>query len=117
MYSDEMDVYNLEVVKDDDGTENNSMPVNPTYTSIPCKISFKPKPDQSNVMATANNPINQQVNIFCSPSYKIKKGAKIVTRKMSEAGEVMETYSGNTINKSKMFEGHQEILFTILGDA
>lgn len=117
MYWDELDVYPLTtVIKPNKSTVNEISNV-PTLTGVSCKISFSPKPDQSNVMGNATNPINQQICIITSPDVNIKKGDKLVIRKMSENDEVMATYSGTTGNHPKMFQGHQEILFSIVGDA
>jgi len=117
-YIDEMDIYPLTLVRKANNSTANIISPTASVTAQSCKISFKPKPDQSDVMASANNPINQQINVFCSPIVPVKKGDKLVLRKMNEDGvTVMATYSGNTNNNPKMFQGHQELLFTILGDA
>ena len=117
MYCDEFDIYPLQLIVKPNKTTANQIATSPTQTNISCKISFKPKPDQSNVMGNATNPINQQICILTSPNIAVKKGDKLVIRKLSENGQTMATYSGTTGSNPKMFEGHQEILFSIVGDA
>jgi hypothetical protein len=117
LYWDEFDIYRLTTIKKANNATQNVIPTTPTYSGIPCKISFKPKPDQSSAMTDANNPINQQIKIFCPPDTDIKKGDRLVIRKMSETGEVMDIFKGDTSNKPAVFVGHKEVLFTQEGDA
>ena len=117
LYKDKLTVKPLIKILDDVGAEINTYSNIASYTDEPCKISFKPKPDQSDDIQSFNNPIAQQIKIFCDPNLIINKGDKFVIKIVNQDGVERTTYEGITNNKPQIFDSHQEILFTLVEDA
>lgn len=117
MYKDSLTVYSASTQEDEDGVTSTMYSATPLYDSIPCKVSYKPKPDRSDSLQTFTNAIDQQIRIHCAPELNIKKGDKFFIEVKDENGAVLDSFWQTTNSKPQKYISHQEILFTILQDA
>ncbi len=115
LYSDKMAVKRHQTATNPDGTTYNAVPDAPLYDDISCRISFSSS-DNSETNQEDSNPIRLEIKVFCSPTVDIKKGDIITAKRLSDNGEVLETYTG-IANLPFMYVTHQEIRLTQVGDA
>ena len=87
----------------------------PALSDIPCKISYS-NSDLAESSREDTNPIEQSIKLFCRPDVQVNKGDMLMVHRMSDDGEVIQTFSG-TANAPNKFLTHQEIMFTEVGDA
>lgn len=107
LYKDTMDVYRLQLRKNDDFSSTNEQIVTPVYMGIPCKISnnYHDLPEEDSFLV---NPTNAHYSVFCEPTYKIRKGDKLIIHRFDDNKKEVETinqYAG----KPSIEINHQEI--------
>ena len=116
-FTDSMDVYRYTTIVDSvDRTSKVSLPETPTYSSIPCRISFNAadNPDDGQY---ASNPLYLNIKTFCAYNTDIKKGDMLVLRRLDDDGvTVLATYNG-TSNMPLSFVTHKELHFLEDGEA
>lgn len=109
MYKDKLDVYRLELKRNDDYSSTNQEIATPIYMGIPCKLSnnFHDLPEEDSFLV---NPTNAHISVFCDPMYNIKKGDKLVAHRLDDNGNEVETIS-QYAGKPSIEINHQEIMF------
>lgn len=119
LHKDRMFITRPEKIKDPDGSSRVIIPDTPKYSDVPCRISFGTysDADNPNSQTDVNNPIFQQITIFCDPAVDVKKGDKLLLQKMDDDGNIVETYEGMTGNRPNTYNLNKMILFTQTGDA
>ena len=115
LYLDRFDIHRYDESLNEDGTVSNLPSADPTLSDIPCKISYS-NSDLAESSREDTNPIEQSIKLFCRPDVQVNKGDMLMVRRMSENGQVVQTFSG-TANAPNKFLTHQEIMFTEVGDA
>lgn len=115
LYTDKFANYRHINSAQEDGTTGISLEPTPVQSNVSCRISFKNE-DNSEPTLEDRNPIYLGLKIFCSSEIDVKKGDKIIVDRLSDSGDILESYSG-IANLPKMYTTHQEILLTEVGDA
>jgi hypothetical protein len=114
-YKDLMSISRYEAVVGEDGTTQTTLKLIPTYTDIPCRVSFSDS-DNSETTKDDSNPIYMEIKVFCGPQVDIKKGDKLVVTCKDDDGTTLKTYNGNA-NLPFTYVSHKEIRITEVGEA
>lgn len=91
--TDEMDIHRKMEVENPDGTTGETPQDVPLYTKVACHISFVTADNPSSLTADTQ-PVIVGLKINCSLDVDLQNGDYIVARKLSNSGEILETYSG-----------------------
>ena len=91
--TDKIDIYRRQEIENPDGTTGETSTDVPLYTDIPCHISFVTA-DNPNSATAETRPVIVGLRIHCAVDIDIQNGDNIVAKKLSNLGEVLETYTG-----------------------
>jgi hypothetical protein len=109
---DKMNIKRYTEIVNSDGSTDITMPANPTYSNVPCKISFQQIEKQNETGMTFS--IDSNIKIFCATDIDLKDNDYIeITRTV---GAKTVTYKGN-IGMPALFQTHQEAELTLIGHA
>ena len=117
MYTDKCTIYVYDDETDEDGAVKTGRPDVPTYTDIPCKISFSLRTMETfNKGVTEKTSNEKQPKVFLSKEYKVPDGSYIKADKLDENGNVLYTYKGQSSIPAFCLT-HQEIFILMRQDA
>lgn len=91
--TDKIDIYRRTEIQNPDGTTGETSSLIPMYSNVYCHIAFitADNPDS----ATADTqPIIVGLKINCPLDVDIQNGDYVIANKLSDSGEVLETYKG-----------------------
>lgn len=91
--TDEIDISRNMEIQNPDGTTGETSPNVPLYEKIPCHIAFITA-DNPNSNTSDTKPIIVGLQINCGLEVDLQNGDYVVARKLSNDGEVLETYKG-----------------------
>ena len=91
--TDRMDIYRRMEITNPDGTTGETDLTNPIYKDVPCHIAFNTadNPDPNTV---DTEPIIVGIQINCGLEVDLQKDDYIKAYKLSNNGDVLETYTG-----------------------
>ena len=91
--TDRMDIYRRMEIINPDGTTGETDLTNPIYKDVPCHIAFNTadNPDPNTV---DTEPIIVGIQINCGLEVDLQKDDYIKAYKLSNNGDVLETYTG-----------------------
>jgi hypothetical protein len=111
MFNDKMSIRRYEKSENNDGTTSTELSENPTYTDIPCRISFSsdesPKDSEVDEVPVRNVP-----KIFCKLDVDIQAGDIVTVNRYDDDGNIIATYEGK-VGLPSVFITHKEALFSI----
>lgn len=110
-----MDIYRYVESLADDGTTIVIPATNPLYSNVRCRISFNSQ-DSAESSLEERNPIHLPVKIFCGPETDLRKGDKLIIRRIDDKGNIMHIYNG-TVNMPLPYPTHKEAQLVEVGDA
>lgn len=91
--TDKMSIYRRMPVENPDGTTGETSQNVPIYENVDCHIAFidADNPDSATVQT---RPIIMGIRIHCGLEVDIQNGDYVVANKLSNNGDILETYSG-----------------------
>lgn len=84
-------------------------------TDLLCKISY-PSHNTTDGGTIDTNPIDWDIQLFCSPSVPVKKGQLITACRKSGKGETLAEYKG-LVNEARIYGSHLELKIKFEGVA
>lgn len=115
LYTDKMDISRYTNTTNADDTESTKLPANPTYTDVPCRISFA-SDENSKDSEIDETPVVISPKIFCSLSVDIIAGDFLKVTRYDEAGNVLGVFTG-TAGLPTPYLTHKQTNFTMEGSA
>ena len=91
--TDTMDIYRRTEVQNPDGTTGETSEETAMYSGIACHISFV-NADNPDSATADTRPIIVGLKINCPLNVDIQNGDRVVAKKLSDNGTVLETYTG-----------------------
>lgn len=91
--TDKMDIYRRIEITNPDGTTGESSMEEPLYKNVPCHVAFI-KADNSNPETIDTKPVIVGIQINCALEVDLQNNDYIKAYKLSDSGEVLETYQG-----------------------
>lgn len=91
--TDSMDIARKMEIENPDGTTGETGIETPIYTNVPCHIAFI-SADNPDSATSETKPIIVGLRINCSLDVDIQNGDYIIAKKLSNSGDVLETYKG-----------------------
>lgn len=91
--TDKIDIFRRMEIINPDGTTGETTLDEPIYTNISCHIAFV-SADNPNTDTSDTQPIIIGIRINCPLEIDLQKGDYIKAYKLSNIGEVLETYKG-----------------------
>ena len=91
--TDSMDIARKMEIENPDGTTGETEIETPIYTNVPCHIAFI-SADNPDSATSETKPIIVGLRINCSLDVDIQNGDYIIAKKLSNSGDVLETYKG-----------------------
>lgn len=91
--TDKMDIYRRMEITNPDGTAGESSMQEPLYKDIPCHIAFI-RADNANPDTIDTTPVIVGIQINCSLDVDLQNNDYIKAYKLSDNGNILETYSG-----------------------
>lgn len=91
--TDKITIYRRTEIENPDGTTGETSLDTPMYEDIPCHVAFITADNPDGATADTQ-PIIIGLQINCSLDVDIQAGDYIEAKKLSDSGEVLETYQG-----------------------
>ena len=91
--TDKMDIYRRIPITNPDGTTGETNLESPLYKDVPCHISFI-KADNPDSNTVDLEPVIVGIKIHCSLDVDVNNNDFIRAYKLSNSGEILETYQG-----------------------
>lgn len=91
--TDKMDIYRRIEITNPDGTTGESSMEEPLYKNVPCHVAFI-NADNPNPDTIDTKPIIVGIQINCALEVDLQNNDYIKAYKLSNSGEVLETYQG-----------------------
>lgn len=91
--TDKMDIYRRIEITNPDGTTGESDMTEPLYKDVPCHIAFI-SADNANPDTIDTTPVIVGIQINCSLDVDLQNNDYIKAFKLSDNGDILETYSG-----------------------
>ena len=91
--TDKMDIYRRLEIINPDGTTGETSENIPLYTDIECHIAFITA-DNPDSATSESQPIIVGLQINCGLEVDLQNGDYIIAKKLSNNGEILETYKG-----------------------
>ena len=91
--TDSMDIARKMEIENPDGTTGETGIETPIYINVPCHIAFI-SADNPDSATSETKPIIVGLRINCSLDVDIQNGDYIIAKKLSNSGDVLETYKG-----------------------
>lgn len=113
--TDKMDIYRRTDIVNPDGTTGETSPLVPFYTDVPCHIAFV-SADNPNPATSDTQPIVVGLRIHCSLDIDIQKADYLIVKKLSNNGEVLETYKG-LVGEPKVSQSRKSVEMKMETDA
>lgn len=111
LYGDKMDIYRTEESTNEDNTNNIEYCPRPTFTNIPCRISFS-SDDRGTDSEVDHNPVTYSPKLFCKPNIDLRAGDYVVVKRYTDKGVLARTYEG-TLSEPSWYTTHQEAFIDI----
>ena len=91
--TDSMTIYRRTEIINPDGTSGETSDKVPLYTDIPCHIDFISS-DNPDGATAETQPIIVGIRLHCGLEVDLQNGDYIVANKLSNEGDILETYKG-----------------------
>lgn len=111
LYDDKMDIYRTAEDTNEDQSTDIFYTPEPTYTEVPCRISFS-SDDSGADTELDENPIRYNPKIFCGADVDLKAGDYVVITRYKDDGMVRCVYKGTAAQPS-WYTTHQEAFMRI----
>lgn len=112
MYNDKIEIHRFQKIKQPNGVTTRDTIMLGTFEG---KLSFGQNDDihrETQFLTTGNLP----VKLFVPITVPVKKGDLVIAHRLSDDGEVMETYTG-TVNRPNVYTSHKEVAFADVRNA
>ena len=106
LYDDKMDIYRTTEDTNNDQSTDIFYTPEPTYTKVPCRISFS-SDDSGADTEVDENPIRYNPKIFCGSDVDLRAGDYVVITRYKDDGTVRCVYKGTAAQPS-WYTTHQE---------
>lgn len=111
MDSDQIDIGREELIIMPDGSTTITDANTPQYRNVPCHLSFS-NIDNPDPVSVGSIPIIVALTINCSIDVDIQNADTVWARKLSHAGEVLESYKG-IIGAPATNQGRKEAIMAV----
>lgn len=113
--TDKMNIGRRQTITNPDGSTGETSPKDPIYTDVPCHISFEEADNPDNAI-NDTVPIISVVKVHCRADVDLQNNDYVTAFRLSESGEVLETYEGS-IGFPVMHKNRQVVLLSMKQNA